>query len=77
MDGITKETFIGMDTDSKLNVLFDYALHTCDTAQLAHDFAEKLDKRISKGHRVDMFFAGCMGFIGGLVGFFSRSILAK
>ena len=28
VDGVTKETFSGMNTDAKLNVLFDYAVNT-------------------------------------------------
>lgn len=69
MDGISRETFEQMDSDSKLNVLFDYAVDAHKTAELAHKISEALDKRISKGHKVDMVVAGVMGFVGGLVGF--------
>lgn len=77
MDGISRDTFEQMDTDSKLNVLFDYAVNACETAKTAHDISEKLDKRISKGHKVDMFLAGTMGFIGGLVGFVGKAIFGR
>lgn len=77
MDGISRETFKEMDTDSKLNVLFDYAVDAHKTAVIAHDIAEKLDKRVSGGHRADMLLAGTMGFIGGVVGFIGKAIFGR
>jgi len=73
MNNISRETFEQMDTDSKLNVLFDYAVDANKIAKIAHEISEGLDKKINKGHKVDMLIAGMMGFVGGLVGFLGTS----
>lgn len=54
MNSITRKTFEHMDTDSKLNVLFDYAVDT-------HARLKKLESR----KRFDSVLSGMMGIIGG------------
>lgn len=81
MNGITKETFLGYDTDSKLNTLFDY-IHDISEKQKAicthiintknhGDRIEKLEKR----KRVDSAFSGVMGFFGGFISFMSTKFI--
>lgn len=56
MNTITRETFEGMNTDSKLNVLFDYLVDSNQRLQI-------LEKR----KRFDTAFSGTMGVIGGFI----------
>jgi len=61
-DGISRETFDGMDVDSKLGVLFDYVRdnHTC--------FIDLRDK-MSKRKRFDTVMSGLGGMFGGAATF--------
>lgn len=58
--GITKETFKGYNTDSKLDTLYDLAITTDETVQ-------SLKKRKKYDTGIALMFAGVMGFFGGLV----------
>ena len=61
-NGISKETFAGMDVDSKLGVLFDYA-------QESYHNIEHLKKR--------GFYHKCCATIGGIVGGFLAALGLK
>jgi hypothetical protein len=74
---ITRDTYEKMDVDTKLNVLFDFAFCACEDAKLAAKAAEGLKESFRKKVKVDAGTAGVMGFIGGLVGFFSQKIFFK
>jgi len=69
-DGITKETFKGFDTDSKLNTLFDYTIDT------KADISE-IKQQISKRKKIDTTVAACMGFIGGFAAMAGKWIVGK
>ena len=72
MDSISRETFDQMDTDSKLNVLFDYVKDTCDVCRTLGDKLESKKK-------IDTGIAAIAGFVGGVIAhlgqltFFGRS----
>lgn len=70
MNNITRETFEQMDSDSKLNVLFDYIGNQ-------HETCKKCIEKINRTGKVNMVVAGAMGFIGGLTGFLGKTILGK
>jgi hypothetical protein len=70
MDGITRPTFEQMDTDSKLNVLFDYIGDQ-------HETCKKCVEKINYTGKVNMVVAGAMGFVGGLTGFLGKAILGR
>ena len=80
MQGISRETFEGMDDSSKLNVLYDCVIQshkkitdieTC-TENLDKKLDEKvgnLEKRFDRRKKFDTSFAGGAGFIGGFVAY--------
>jgi hypothetical protein len=70
MDGITRPTFEQMDTDSKLNILFDYMSDQ-------HETCKKCVEKINHTGKVNMVVAGAMGFVGGLTGFLGKAILGR
>lgn len=65
MNGVSRETFEGYDTNSKLNTIFDYMkeLHQCqgETAKAVQDFKERYEKR----KRFDTATGAGAGLIGG------------
>ena len=69
-DGISKETFKGFDTDSKLNTLFDYTIDT------RADVSE-IKKQIVNKRKVDTTVAACMGFVGGFAAMAGRWLVGK
>lgn len=77
MNGITRDTYRDLDTDSKLNVLFDYMheIHdcACSTDQKFNDFEKKYDNR----KRFDTTIAGTSGFIGGFIAVLVKWIVGK
>jgi len=66
MNSITKSTFKGMDTDSKLAVLFDYAQDT-------HHAIQKFESR----KRVDKALAITGGIIGGFLAMAGKWVIGK
>jgi hypothetical protein len=68
-NGISRDTFDGMDVDSKLGVLFDYALESHSCACDMRDKMEALENRFEKRKRVDTAVAGAGGVIGGVLSF--------
>lgn len=67
MDGISRETFERLDTDSKLNVLFDFALNANKTAIVAHETVEKLTEAVRRRRKLDTTIAAAMGLLGGMI----------
>ena len=59
-NGISKETFEGMDSDSKLNVLYDLAVDQ-------HECTCRLESKFDKRQKYDLTIAGMMGFVGGFI----------
>ena len=57
-NGISKETFEGMDPDSKLNVLYDLAIDQ-------HDCSKRLEGKFDRRQKYDLATAGFMGLVGG------------
>ena len=74
---ITRETFSQMDSDSKLNVLFDYAVNASEVAKTAYKSTEEIKEVCRRHKKFESGTAGLMGFVGGLVGFFSQKIFFK
>ena len=65
-NSISKETFSGMETNSKLDVLFDYTLAMCDDIQA-----------LKKRRKLDTVFSGGMGFIGGFSAMLAKVVFWK
>lgn len=70
MNGITRETFEQMDTDSKLNVLFDYIVS-------GRVKMEELNEKLDKKKRVDTTIAGISGMIGGIIAHLGQLTIFK
>ena len=69
-DGISKETFKGFDTDSKLNTLFDYTIDTrIDVSEIR--------VQITKRKKIDTTVAGMMGLVGGAAVMFGKWVMGK
>ncbi len=66
---ISRETFVGMPTKAKLDVLYDlvtqYGQNIC-----------KLDKKVDRGRKVDITVAAVMGFFGGLAGHIGQWLIS-
>ncbi len=76
-NGITKDTYKGMDTDSKLNVLFDYALESYHCACANEEKIEELDKKFDRRKKIDTAVSGASGFVGGAVMVFVKWMVGK
>jgi hypothetical protein len=76
-NGISRDTYLGMDVDSKLNVLFDYAQKQHDKSCATSDQLEALSDRFEKRKRVDTAVSGASGFIGGALMVFVKWIIGK
>ena len=74
---ISKETYKGFDVDSKLNVLFDYAIESHRCAVDNEERIEKLDKKFDRRKRVDTAVSGATGFIGGAMMVFFKWVVGK
>ncbi len=67
MDAISKSTYEKMDSESKLNVLFDYAVDAHKCASTTKNNLEALEKKFDTRKRVDTTVAAIAGFFGGVV----------
>ena len=65
-NNISRETFQGMDTDSKLDVLFDYSVAMCEDI-----------KTLKKRKKFDTVFSGGMGFVGGFTAVLAKAVFWK
>lgn len=74
MDGISRETFKPMNVESKLDVLFDYAVEARETAKIAHQTVQNLTETVKGRKKIDTTVAAFMGVVGGFIGFFSTAI---
>jgi len=74
-NGISKETYTGMDTGSKLNVLFDYAIESHRCAHANEEKIEELDKKFDRRKRMDTAVSGASGFVGGAVMVFVKWVV--
>ena len=63
---ISRETFQGMETDSKLDVLFDYSLTMCEDIQA-----------LKKRKKIDTVISGGMGFVGGFTAMLAKVVFWK
>lgn len=61
-NGITRETFEGMDIDSKLSVLFDYAKES-------HRCSCELEAKFDKRKKSDAIMSAGGGLVGGFLAF--------
>lgn len=73
MNGVGKDTFRQMDSDSKLNVLFDYVHDLHEGKCLQDEKIEKLENR----KRFDTTTSAVSGFIGGIVAVIGKWVLFK
>ena len=75
MNGISRETFSGYDTDSKLDTLFDY-VHAIYEQSCSGD--AKLEKRVvalERRKRFDTGLSAFMGLAGGMIAAFGRKLI--
>jgi len=63
---ISRETFQGMETGSKLDVLFDYSLTMCEDIQA-----------LKKRKKIDTVISGGMGFVGGFTAMLAKMVFWK
>ena len=68
MNGITKETFKEADTDTKLDILFDYIKEIYEQKKVCGTRFEYLESKKLK----DTALASSMGFVGG-----AAAVIAK
>lgn len=76
-DGISRETYAGMDADSKLNVLFDYAIESHRCVRENEVKIEELVQKFDRRKRFDTAVSGASGFIGGAVMVFFKWVAGK
>ena len=73
-NGITRETFEGMDQNSQMLVLFDYAKDShqcsCNTETKLNELEKKFDRR----KRADSIMAAGGGLVGGALAFLGIKI---
>ena len=74
---ISKETYKGFDVDSKLNVLFDYAIESHRCAKDNEEKIEELDKKFDRRKRLDTAVSGVYGLIGGALMVFVKWVVGK
>jgi hypothetical protein len=67
MDGISRETFEQMNTDSKLNILFDFVVNIEKNATIARGVTEALAESMRQRKKFDSATAAVMGFVGGVI----------
>ena len=77
MNGISKNTYEKMDTDSKLNVLFDYASASHQCVQSQDERIEALNHKFDRRKRIDTAVSGISGFVGGAVVVFIKWVTGK
>uniref|UniRef100_A0A6H1ZRE6 Uncharacterized protein n=1 Tax=viral metagenome TaxID=1070528 RepID=A0A6H1ZRE6_9ZZZZ len=65
-NSISRETFQGMETDSKLGVLFDYSVAICEDI-----------KTLKKRKKIDTVISGGMGFAGGFTAMLAKVVFWK
>jgi len=76
-NSISKETYKGFDVDSKLNVLFDYAIESHRCAKDNEEKIEELDKKFDRRKRLDTAVSGVYGLIGGALMVFVKWVVGK
>ncbi len=72
MNGISRDTFEGMDVASKLNVLYDCAIQSHTTQTDTRNKVETLEKKFDRRKKIDTGIAGVAGLIGGFLAHFSE-----
>lgn len=65
---ITRDTFVKLPAENKLDVLFDLLLEN-------ETNVNRCNEQINRRKKIDTTTAGLMGFVGGLVGFFSSKLV--
>ena len=65
-NSISRETFQGMEWDSKLDVLFDYSVAMCEDIKV-----------LKKRRKLDTMFSGGMGFVGGFTAVLAKVVFWK
>jgi len=65
-NSISKETYKGMEVDSKLDVLFDY------NVEIIGDI-----RALKKRKKIDTVVSGGLGFIGGFTAMLAKMVLWK
>lgn len=74
---ISRETFINLPTDNKLDVVFDLLKEAVTKQEEIEKKVESCNIQIGRRKKFDSGVAGMMGFIGGLVGFIMQKALFK
>ena len=75
-NGISKETFKGMDVDSKLGVLFDYShdnYHNIEGMKTSIESTKNSIESLKKRPKADK----CWSFVGGTIGGFLAALGLK
>ncbi len=68
--GISRETFEGMEQDSKLIVLYDYVADVYKCAYEIQKQVETLEKKVDRRKKFDTSMATGAGLVGGFVAHF-------
>ena len=65
MNGISRETFEGMDESSKLNILYDFAKNSHECACRTEEKVVALEKKFDRRKRFDTSISAMAGLVGG------------
>lgn len=74
---ITRETFIKLPIPNKMDVVFDLLVENKQDHEVIINDVTQCNVQIMKRKKIETTTAGLMGFVGGLVGFFSQKIFFK
>ena len=74
---ISRETYRGLPIDNKMDVVFDLLVENKQDHEVIKTDIVKCNIGINKRKKIETTTAGLMGFVGGLVGFFSQKIFFK
>lgn len=74
MNGISRETFEGMDDSSKLNVLYDCAISSNQKMTTLETNVKTLERKFDLRKKFDTSIAAVSGVIGGMIAFFTQKL---
>ncbi len=77
MNGISRETFVEMDQDSRLAVLYDFMRDLHGQAEAHCEKLDTLGKKFERRKKFDTTVSAGAGFVGGAVVMLFKGLFGK